>query len=48
MVRAGIHVKNAISMTMEDLSEDRKEIEHELKSEMTERRNMKLACFQKT
>jgi hypothetical protein len=45
---AGIHVKNAISMTMEDLSEDRKEIEHEIESEMTERRNMKLACFQKT
>jgi hypothetical protein len=46
---AGVHPKNAISMAMEDLSEeDLKEIERELETEMAEIWRKKLACFQKT
>jgi hypothetical protein len=45
----GVHPKNAISVAMEDLSEeDQKEIERELETEMAEIWRKKLACFQKT
>jgi hypothetical protein len=45
----GVHPKNAINVTMEDLAkEDRKEVERQLKEEMAELRWRKLACFQKT
>jgi hypothetical protein len=42
----GIHVKNAINVVMEYLSEEyQKKIERELESKMAEQRSRKLACF---
>jgi hypothetical protein len=43
---AGVLVKNAINIAMEDLAEeDRKEVEQQLEEEMVELRRKKLACF---
>jgi hypothetical protein len=45
VVGAGVNVKNAVNVVMEDLTkEDHKKIEQELQEEMAEMRERKLVC----